>query len=235
MTQRTSAPTQCGFCSYGNADSHRFCPGAIRNKGSIIKCGCPCDTSQTPRCLDCKHTGEIDPDTWTCADIDACGGRRQVRLEANPVIQEITQIKENVMNALSRSAKNTASGAPTGSGGEAKAPRAPKVGKCLVTGEPTKGGLFKPGMDARYISLRVQEALAGSPVEDVKDRMKVDGVSDTLVAKFEKALRLAREKAEQAEKAKAEKAKAKEDAEPAEPTEHHEGSLSLSGSGAVTA
>jgi len=85
---------------------------------------------------------------------------------------------------------------------------------CLVTGEETKGGLFKPGMDARYVSQRVAEyteaGFTAKAHDAAKARMKKDGVSDTLVAKFEKSARLAKERADKAAAAKAEKAAAKE-------------------------
>lgn len=83
---------------------------------------------------------------------------------------------------------------------------------CLVTGEPTKGGLFKPGMDARYVSLRVAEVVEAKFTQKATAaalaQMKKDGVSEALVGKFNKSLGLAQDKAAKAAAA----AKAKADA-----------------------
>lgn len=84
---------------------------------------------------------------------------------------------------------------------------------CLVTGEPTKGGLFKPGMDARYVSNHVEAVMAKSQTEaQARKQMKSDGVSEKLIAKFDKQIGIARERAEakaEAAAAKDKKAKAK--------------------------
>lgn len=89
---------------------------------------------------------------------------------------------------------------------------------CLVTGDPTKGGLFKPGMDARYVSERVIEVenakFSAKALDAARSRMKKDGVSETLVGKFNKSVGLAKDRAE----AKA-TAKATKDAEKAEKAE----------------
>jgi hypothetical protein len=98
-----------------------------------------------------------------------------------------------------------------------------KVGKCLVTGKETKGGLFAPGMDAKYVSLKVAEVEEANFTKKATDEalktMKADGTSEKLQAKFVKAVGLAKDRAEarkasEAEKAaaKAEKGKAKADA-----------------------
>lgn len=120
-------------------------------------------------------------------------------MKANPAYQIIDEIEETKM---ARVAAKTAEKAP-------RAAAAPKTGVCLVTGEPTKGGLFKPGMDARYVSDRVKEVMDREVgVVAQRKRLKADGVSEALQAKFEKQLGIAQEKA----------SKAKEDAKaPAAP------------------
>lgn len=101
---------------------------------------------------------------------------------------------------------------------QAKKERAPKVektGTCLVTGKPTKGGLFAPGQDAKYVSLKVAEVAGAKFTKKAKDTavkaMKTDGVSEKLVAKFEKAVGLAEDRDVKAKAAAAEKAAAKKD------------------------
>jgi hypothetical protein len=98
------------------------------------------------------------------------------------------------------------------------AAKTPKVGKCLVTGQPTKGGLFLPGMDARYCSERVADVMEGRATKaQALTKMKEDGTSATLQEKFEKNLGIAKEKADKKaaaakEKEAAKKAAAKEKA-----------------------
>lgn len=96
-----------------------------------------------------------------------------------------------------------------------KAAKVEKVGTCLVTGKATKGGLFAPGMDAKYVSLRVAEVEAANFTVKAKaealKQMKADGTSEKLQAKFDKAVGLAKERADKRKTAEAEKAAAKAD------------------------
>lgn len=96
-----------------------------------------------------------------------------------------------------------------------KAVKTEKVGKCLVTGKPTKGGLFAPGQDAKYVSLRVADVEAANFTKTAEaaqlKRMKEDGTSEKLQAKFTKAVGLAKARWEAKKAADAEKAKAKAD------------------------
>lgn len=97
-------------------------------------------------------------------------------------------------------------------------PKTPKTGTCIVTGQTTKGGKFAPGMDARYVSLRVKEVLDhGRPVEDVLVEMDDYDLSQVLKDKFVRGVDLARERqrkieqrAADRERADAERAAAKE-------------------------
>lgn len=189
--KRAEKPIKCGFCS--NRQSCEQCPGAVRGMdrgpaGKVWVCSCQCGGGETLRCLECKSNtpGEVNPVTWSCFDKNACESRRKARLAANPAYQIMDQIEEKTK--MVRAAKTAEK--------PARAPSAPKSGVCLVTGEPTKGGLFKPGMDARYVSERVAEVLAKEVgVVAQRKRLKADGVSDALQAKFEKSLTLAQEKA----------------------------------------
>lgn len=88
-----------------------------------------------------------------------------------------------------------------------RAPKTPRTGTCLVTGLPTKGGLFLPGMDARYVSDLIKSVVAKEvTVPQARKQMKEDGVSDALQAKFEKNLGIARDKAAAEKAAPAKKA-----------------------------
>lgn len=96
-----------------------------------------------------------------------------------------------------------------------------KEGTCLVTGAKTKGGLFAPGQDAKYVSLRVAEVAEKNFTKTAEaaglKRMKDDGVSDKLQAKYTKAVGLAKARAERAAEAEKEKAAAKADKAAAKP------------------
>jgi hypothetical protein len=90
-----------------------------------------------------------------------------------------------------------------------------KTGTCLVTGKETKGGLFAPGMDAKYVSLRVAEVeeknFTKTAEQEALKKMKADGTSEKLQAKFTKAVGLAKDRADKRKAAEAEKAQAKAD------------------------
>lgn len=94
-----------------------------------------------------------------------------------------------------------------------KAPKAPKVGACKCCGGTTKGGMFLPGHDARYVSEQVAFIMQGSKAEaDVREDFGT--LSDALGKKFERSLDLAKEakaKKEAAAKAAEEKKIAAED------------------------
>lgn len=205
-------PSVCGFCSTGK---HDRCVLAIAKAIKGATWVCPCSTcgggTSRTRCMRCKNeqATDIGSDRY-CIDKDACEARVQSKLAANPLIQQITRIKENIMTAQAEG--------KTTSTGSVKA-KVAKVGKCLVTGEPTKGGKFKPGMDAKYVSLRVAEVMEGKVKEsDARNRLVKETESEPLLNKFNRSLALAKEKkvkadlaAKEAEAKKAEAAKAKAD------------------------
>lgn len=197
------APARCGFCNDGK---HGLCVHTIRN-GTKAPWHCACAEpncgDKVLVCLDCRSTeadAEINPDTFTCLDPDGCQARITKKRNSNPEMKKlISSIKESNMAAAEKKA-------------EKKAPAKKKVGYCLVTGKETKGGLFAPGMDARYVSNHVEAVLAKDQTKaQALKKMKEDGVSEALRAKFEKSLNIKQEKAA---KAKEEKASAKKDPKP---------------------
>lgn len=196
----------CGFCSTGN---HEKCAVGTRmgfNGNMIHLCLCTqggCEEGRR-KCTTCGNrvTTEVNPETWECFDLEACRSLVEARREANPLLVAVRKAQENA--AMAKIEKN--------------AEKAEKVAKtkeptyCLVTGEQTKGGLFKPGMDARYVSDHVAAVQAKNQTKaQALKKMKDDGVSERLVAKFEKSLGLAQEKAEKVKAAAAEKAAAKKE------------------------
>jgi colicin import membrane protein len=151
----------------------------------------------------------VDPDTWTCFDAEGCRALIETRRANNPFLAQLREIKEKTEMAKIEENKAKAE----------KAEKAKEPTFCLVTGEPTKGGLFKPGMDARYVSMRVAEVVEANFTKkaeaEARATLKKDGVSEKLVAKFDKSLGLAKDKAEKRAAAEAEKKAAKAEKEKA--------------------
>lgn len=207
------ASTQCGWCNDGNhskcAVGTKFTGGRHEKYPNGVVWVCRCTSGGcTPgrrKCAYCgnRETAEVSPDTWECVDTEYCRALVEERREANPFTHQLREIKETVNMAKIQE-------------NQAKAEKVAKTKEptfCLVTGEPTKGGLFKPGMDARYVSLRVASVVEANftakAEKAARDQMKKDGVSEALVGKFDKSLTIAKDKAEKRAAAEAEKKAAK--------------------------
>lgn len=209
MPIETSSKSRCGWCNDNNHDScavgtkHRGKHSKFKN-GIVWICSCDCNIGRR-KCAHCNNrvTEEIDPDTWECRDVEACRALVNEKRAKDPFLNQLREIKESVNMAKVEENKQKAE--------KVQAEKAPTF--CLVTGEPTKGGLFKPGMDARYVSLRVKEVeeagFTAKATDAARSKMKKDGVSDTLIAKFEKSAGLAKERAERRAADKQAKADAK--------------------------
>lgn len=201
---------KCGFCQ---SNHHGRCAVGTRvvgppkkyPNGAVILCGCTdggCEPGRR-KCTYCNNrkTEEVSPETWECLDLDACRETVEQRRRANPLYNDLREAKERATMAKTEATKT-------------KAVKTAKTGTCLVTGKTTKGGLFLPGMDARYVSERVADVQGKVRTEaQARKQMKDDGVSEKLVAKFEKSLGIAKEKV--AKKAADDKAKADAKAEKA--------------------
>lgn len=208
--------TLCGFCNSGN---HRACVIGTKHqgrherypKGVVWACQCTSGGCSQGRrkCANCGNRvlDEVNPETWECFDIAACHAVVENRRTNDPFFVQLREIKERVKMAKVQETQEKAE----------KVAKTKEPTYCLVTGEQTKGGLFKPGMDARYVSERVaavtEAGFTAKAEKEQRSKMKSDGVSERLIAKFDKSLGLAREKVEK-KKAAAE-AKAAEKAEAA--------------------
>lgn len=149
------------------------------------------------RCLDCKNEadGEIGDD-WRCLDREACAIEQQRRLDANPYVRLVREVERRVSETQTEEKAAKAE----------KAEKAPKPAtKCVHCDQPTRGGKFLPGHDARFVSEQVSLVLndESTTEEGVLAKMKELGTTETLQSKFTKSLRLARE-------AEAKKAEAKQ-------------------------
>lgn len=199
---------RCGFCATNN---HEKCPGGVRNgvgakSGAIVRCQCGCGYNVL-RCLDCKNpkVEDIDPETWSCLDKDACAVRVQHRLDTNPAVAQIRQIKERHDMARTdtlaqRRAARAATKPATKVEPATKAAKEPK--ECGCGCETLTGGNFAPGHDARFISGLVKEAQATkSEVKRGQIRKRALAYSEALAGKFDKSMAAQAEKAEKAAKA----------------------------------
>lgn len=173
---------RCQFCAQGH---HRSCPRATRHNGKLWLCQCLSGQDQHSGmyCLDCKHNRADELHNWACLDEHACAVRRQQRNDRNPIWRKIQAAK--VHGALERKAKSMGAVAilaqidpyqddtiermetllATLNGlsrdKQPKKPRKPPKpratsGKCECCGEPTRGGRFLPGHDAKLVSALVQ-------------------------------------------------------------------------------
>ena len=191
---------KCGFCNTGTCSR---CPGGTRSGTKGVRI-CPCEQTErcgAKRCLKCNNRRADEVlDDWLCSSTTECEKRIQSRLDADPQHQNLIRIKEKAMTDTATEKAN-------------KPAKVEKVGTCLVTGKPTKGGLFAPGQDAKYVSLRVADVEAANftqkaEAEQLK-KMKADGTSEKLQAKFTKAVGLAKSRWETRKAAEKDKAEAK--------------------------
>lgn len=212
-------PWVCSFCKNHH---HRSCLRAARVRVRetetkwrvdlwLCKCSDP-DCSKAPMCTECKHegaAGEIDMDTWLCADQYACQARLTAKRDANPVWRQLQDCRtasavekrrKRLMEELVRSgvdpdvdatidelhdaAEAKRAVEKTKQPPKAKAPPRPTSGVCECGCEgKTKGGRFVPGHDAKLASRLV--ALIKEYDRDAFEEMKRRG----WLKKLPKALR----------------------------------------------
>jgi hypothetical protein len=151
---------RCQFCAQG---LHNSCPGAVRNgRKKLVHCYC---CVKPPHCLVCgnQETAEVNPETWVCLYPNLCAIRVQQRLENAPLYRQLRECRTESATrarAIRKAAEGIRSGLPADEVDEFdrpqdKKPKAPKravAGKCECCGEPTRGGTFLPGHDAKLKS-----------------------------------------------------------------------------------
>lgn len=163
----------CGFCSTGH---HDRCPSAVLNGDEVTVIACPCPCDSPARCMNCYTREDVNPETFVCDDRDACAMRTE---------QSRREAQEKLFGGRARP------DAPEGRTSSRKTPRSARPttsGQCLCCGEATKGGLFLPGHDSKYLNARIADVSGVTAPEDVVDRMRTDGCSDALIAKFQKRI-----------------------------------------------
>lgn len=178
ITEKTTKTGKhvCGFCSTGGR--HDLCPGGVLNGNQVevYVCPCPCGTPKI-RCLDCNAREDVNPTTWTCNDVEACAQKRAARRAA---FEETLPRASKPQEGTDAPRKRTRSSETP--------PKAARTGSCLCCGEATKGGLFLPGHDARYLARTVQAVKDGGRLDDVMTEWARAGISEALQAKLVKRL-----------------------------------------------
>lgn len=168
----------CGFCSVGR---HARCPGAARNLGKILRCGCGCVDG---RCLACGNRNHDELNGWACADPQACADTIAARTAANPLREELEIVRlmggearrlalhERLVRQIQADVKASGIDDEIGHdvaadlGRKPRKPRQPKTsrptsGTCVCgCAGTTKGGRFQPGHDARLKS-QLRKAASG--------------------------------------------------------------------------
>lgn len=205
--------TLCGFCSTGN---HDHCPiGVVMRKHTKYPNGvvwvCPCDNpgtcaDQERRCTECGNqtAEEVDKASWLCIDTAACHAIVNSRRDSDPLLARIREARE--MAKIEETEKKATK----------RAAAKPKTGTCICGCKgTTKGGKFLPGHDARFVSGLVGKAedakFTKAAVAEGMKALKDGGASETLQAKYTKAIGLAQERVQK----KAAAAKEREDAKAA--------------------
>jgi hypothetical protein len=161
---------RCGHCRSGHCKS---CRGAIRvpktagAPSGLVVCYCPnCDPQV--RCLDCgnQFADDVNPEKWKCRDGRTCRGRKQQQLQNSRLWRLIQECK--TAGALARrndrdrreTVRLQVGVEPEDRIAGNRAPR-PTKGSCECCGDPTKGGKFAPGHDARHKSKLKKASGAG--------------------------------------------------------------------------
>lgn len=182
----------CSFCKNtapGPDGTHPRCPGAIRVPGTDRIIVCKCCTPPNGQCTTCGNRDDVDPLTFYCLDRYACSARVQKRMEANPLHRQLQEVRleaaakrkrdrhlqGSILNGVVASGVVEVDSFETTRNGKPRKPARPREGKCACCGEPTKGGRFLPGHDARLVSALIKRIDAGD--QDAWDAVEQHGWS----------------------------------------------------------
>lgn len=180
----------CGWCQTGQ---HARCRTGYWNPKTKSLAICPCKqhAGEPVRCRLCRHEAtEGNPligDLMICQDQDGCAGRLADKADANPTMQMIREIRAALRTSVQTDEQGNEVVVVRKTRAERKAEARPKTGKCLCCGEATKGGLFLPGHDARFVSRLAADVESGDVTLDWA-REKLANCSLALQAKFERKL-----------------------------------------------
>lgn len=152
----------CGFCSSG---AHDHCPGGVLNGDGVTVIVCDCTEHEAVRrCLDCGARGDVNPETWTCADADSCQAVRD---------RHRRETQERLFPGMDDAPAVAALGKPAN---RSQTPRK-AAGTCLCCGEPTKGGNYLPGHDSRHLTMLAKGITEGlRTLEDAQSHLPTDAL-----------------------------------------------------------
>lgn len=198
----------CGFCKEGRQED---CANAIASVVPHAKSPngilwiCPTAANLGLRkCITCHNrtTNEVSEVTYKCLDVEACSATMETKREASGFFAQLSDIRKKVQMAKVENAEKAAKAV------------APKEGTCVCGCKgKTKGGLFLPGHDARFVSQTVAVAEEAGFTKTAVDAglasIKKAGASETLQAKYTKAIGLAKERKAKKDAAAKEKSDAK--------------------------
>lgn len=177
ITEKTAKNGKiCGFCSTGGR--HDLCPGGVVNGDgvTIVLCTCP-EHPVVMRCVNCGARGDgISETTWTCLDAESCAQTSQKRRD-----DALRDLYGDLVDGERTRTTPKATRAP-------KAPREAKTGTCICGCEgTTKGGLFLPGHDSKYLTGAVASIQGGKyTLAEVQQLMATQGCSVALQEKLAK-------------------------------------------------
>lgn len=167
---------------YHNSGHHTNCPGAFYNgpplsdesdERQLMVCSHEYHDAN-PACWVCKSTdSELDPARRQCIDAEGCAETVAHNLVNNAKYQEY--LGHRAAGEAAKAAKRAA--AELDEDGEPRAPRVkaerPTTGTCHHCGEPTKGGKFVAGHDAKLKGILIQGGKDGD-AEAVAEAMARD-------------------------------------------------------------
>lgn len=137
------------------ADWHARCPG-VDSARRICECECH---EPDGRCRACK-TDDLPDGSVLCWDEVGCKRRQHEQLQNHPKYQQLQKCREQA---------KIAQGEVREIRRERAEPR-PTTGRCEHCGEPTKGGRFVPGHDAKLKGILLGLATAeNTPLDQAED------------------------------------------------------------------
>jgi hypothetical protein len=146
---------------------HSECPGATHTNGRVTVCACPhhegeeiVPNESATACGRCGYTRIDSPrrptgEGFRCVDVEACNERFERKMDTNPAFRRAVEFRQRQEAKRLEIAR-----AEFEAGGESRA-RA-KYGRCEYSGDPTRGGRFLPGNDAKLKGQLIRLADGGS-------------------------------------------------------------------------
>lgn len=180
---------RCGWCL---TNDHEKCCVTIElnaNKGTTYTCPCACNTTgeysptnPRTRCIVCGRRDVPVTSKHKCLDPDDCAEFIETRRANNPQYQAMRRLREEQLRKTSSPKPIREPREP----GEPREPKPAKPGRCRCCDGPTKGGLFLPGHDARYISQQA-ELIVKKGRQDLLNA-RLDDLTPALFAKLTKRI-----------------------------------------------